>query len=335
MNPATTHWSDVLDSRLREVVPRGAAVALFDFPFHLNPGDLAIAAGELSWLARNGSRVVSMTRRETVESGYWPEIPEGVIVLFQGGGNIGDLYPEHRLLFEQMLLRYPYHDVVMAPQSVNFRDPAEATELAALLEKHRGQVTMLWRDTFSHNTASRLAPGARHVLAPDAAAGFPGWQRLSSPVFDVTYLLRRDEEASARPPEVQTGSSDWPYSAADKIAWRAMLLGHHLLDRKPSATEARRRKLYGALATMVLRNCLRLLSTSDVVVTDRLHGHILSTLMGVPNVVLADSYGKVRNYYETWSREIPLTAFASSWDEVPALVRRMQAAARSGQFAPE
>lgn len=323
MNRTGPDWGEKLDLRLSEVISPGRDVAFFDYPFYLNPGDAAIAAGVLAWLARNASRVVCMTRRETVESGYWPDLREGVTLLFNGGGNIGDLYPEHRLLLERMLLRYPDHDAVMLPQSMNFRDPAEAAALAAAVGGHRGRVTMMWRDTRSLGTASRLVPGARHLLSPDAAAGFTGWQRLSGPVTAVTHLLRHDEESSSLPSgDIESG--DWPYSATDKLAWQAMRWRHRLLDVTPARTDGQRRDLYLCLSAMSLRNALGLLSAAEVVVTDRLHGHILSTLMGVPNVVLADSYGKIRNYYETWSCDLPFTAFASSRDAVPGLVKEVQ-----------
>lgn len=323
-DPAAMHtWAEVLDLRLSEVVPAGADVALFDYPFYLNPGDAAIAAGELAWLARNASRVICMTRRETLQTGFWPEVPEGAVVLFQGGGNIGDLYPEHRVLLEKLLGRYPDHDVVMLPQSVNFRDPGEAADLAVSVAEHRGRVTMMWRDTRSLETARRLVPAAHHVLSPDAAAGFAGWQRLAAPVTTVTHVLRRDEESSLPAPG-DVPSGDWPYSRSDKVVWQAMRWSHRLLDMWPARTDDRRRGLYQCLSAMSLRNALGLLSTGEVVVTDRLHGHILSTLMGVPNVLLGDSYGKVRNYYETWSRTIPYTAFATSPDAVPGLIREVR-----------
>ncbi|WP_276524270.1 polysaccharide pyruvyl transferase family protein, partial [Enterobacter hormaechei] len=38
---------------------------------------------------------------------------------------------------------------------------------------------------------------------------------------------------------------------------------------------------------------LRLLSRGERIVTDRLHGHILSLLLGIPHVVLDNDYGKL------------------------------------------
>ena len=53
-----------------------------------------------------------------------------------------------------------------------------------------------------------------------------------------------------------------------------------------------------------------LLARGSVVVTDRLHGHILSLLLGIPQVVLDNSYGKVRQFHETWTKSMPQVRWA-------------------------
>jgi pyruvyl transferase EpsO len=45
-----------------------------------------------------------------------------------------------------------------------------------------------------------------------------------------------------------------------------------------------------------------LLSRGRVLVTDRLHGHILAVLAGQPHVVFDTANGKLRAFYDTWTR---------------------------------
>jgi pyruvyl transferase EpsO len=56
----------------------------------------------------------------------------------------------------------------------------------------------------------------------------------------------------------------------------------------------RRRAVYAA----------SVIKRSRLVVTNRLHGHILSCLLGVPNVVLDNTYGKNSAYYRCWYRDL-------------------------------
>ena len=54
------------------------------------------------------------------------------------------------------------------------------------------------------------------------------------------------------------------------------------------------------------------LARGKVVVTDRLHGHILSVLMNKPNVILDNSYGKVFNYHAAWTPGVQNVLVASN-----------------------
>ncbi len=65
-----------------------------------------------------------------------------------------------------------------------------------------------------------------------------------------------------------------------------------------------------------------LLKQGRVVVTDRLHGHILALLLGVPHVLLDNSTGKVRSTYDTWTSSSPNVAFAESSEDALAAATR-------------
>jgi pyruvyl transferase EpsO len=47
-----------------------------------------------------------------------------------------------------------------------------------------------------------------------------------------------------------------------------------------------------------------------VVITDRLHAHILCLLMQIPHVLLNNAVGKTWTFYETWTRDSPLCHLA-------------------------
>jgi pyruvyl transferase EpsO len=51
-----------------------------------------------------------------------------------------------------------------------------------------------------------------------------------------------------------------------------------------------------------LRGC-RILARGRVVITNRLHAHLLCTMMGLPHVVCDTSNGKVFAYRDTWIRD--------------------------------
>ena len=52
----------------------------------------------------------------------------------------------------------------------------------------------------------------------------------------------------------------------------------------------------------VLHHGLSILQRGQVLVTDRLHGHILATLLGVPHVLLDNADQKLSAFHNTWTR---------------------------------
>jgi exopolysaccharide biosynthesis predicted pyruvyltransferase EpsI len=55
---------------------------------------------------------------------------------------------------------------------------------------------------------------------------------------------------------------------------------------------------------------LRALSRGRVAVSDRLHGHVLCELLGIPHVMFPDRYGKVHSFHETWTARSALATWA-------------------------
>lgn len=67
----------------------------------------------------------------------------------------------------------------------------------------------------------------------------------------------------------------------------------------------------------------RLLGQGEIVVTDRLHAHILSTLMGITQVILDDSYGKVFQFVDTWTHASKLVYKAADIAQAKGLVEAL------------
>lgn len=64
-----------------------------------------------------------------------------------------------------------------------------------------------------------------------------------------------------------------------------------------------------------------LLGSARFVITDRLHGHILSTLIGVPHVLLDSKLGKNLNLHNTWTSDCACTRIAKNIDQALAVAQ--------------
>ena len=65
----------------------------------------------------------------------------------------------------------------------------------------------------------------------------------------------------------------------------------------------------------------RELGSARFVITDRLHGHILSTLIGVPHVLMDSKLGKNLNFHNTWTRDCECTRITSSIEQARDVAR--------------
>lgn len=68
-------------------------------------------------------------------------------------------------------------------------------------------------------------------------------------------------------------------------------------------------------------------------ITDRLHGHILCLLLGLPHVLLDNTYGKLKDFYDTWTKGCALAIWANSPGEALERARPLLHEGRLGRRA--
>jgi len=273
-------------------------VALVDFPDYSNVGDSAIWLGQMAYL-RAARRLPAyhaaigdfddLECRKTIGDGP---------ILINGGGNMGTLWPRHEAFRLHLLRTHRARPIVQLPQSLHYSDPAAAKEMAKAIAEH-GRFTLLVRD------APSLAFAQRHFdcavdLCPDAALML-GRQRRQAPRLPVFGLLRTDHERAGDDLALPDGvvTDDWiEEDGRQKQLLRVSLKLSGLIDRDPMARRTARQLRF---AEWRLQRGLAMLSQGRVVVTDRLHAHILALLLDIPHVLLDNSYGKVSGFADQWT----------------------------------
>jgi exopolysaccharide biosynthesis predicted pyruvyltransferase EpsI len=105
---------------LRELVAPGNRCALVDFPTHFNVGDSAMWLGERALLRE--ARVSIADLQSFLEDELAERLPKGTILL-HGGGNLGDLWPDHQQLRERIINAFPRHRIT------SFRSPSTSASV--------------------------------------------------------------------------------------------------------------------------------------------------------------------------------------------------------------
>ncbi|MET0661359.1 MAG: polysaccharide pyruvyl transferase family protein [Steroidobacteraceae bacterium] len=289
----------------------GEPLALLDFPNIRNVGDSAIWLGEWAYLkSRSAGRPAYVsTMNEFSDDDLDARVPSGPIFI-HGGGNFGDIWIGHQDFRELVLQRYPGRPVIQLPQSIHYRSKTRTMQTARAIAKH-GCFTLLVRDEESQHFAEKHFD-CRVILCPDMALCI-GPLQGPEPELPVLAMLREDKEkAGWRDPSALQAVpvEDWisePWLPV-RLA-KAIGVAGALGTMDPMRMRLGR---YNAAARQRFGRGIRQIGRARALVTDRLHVHILSLLLGRPHAVLDNSYGKIERFMSAFTGSANLAYRAKS-----------------------
>jgi len=269
------------------------------------------------------------------------KIGRGTGAIFLRGGYFGDFWAggenARQLMYERIIAECRDNPVYLMPQSISFDNPARLAKSADILNRHPA-LTIFARDEGSFAYASEHFHRAKVILSPDSAFHLVGMPELNfhrSPSGQVLYHRRKDwvlpefDPENLGIPDLVTSewlSFEWlgigRWSRASRVPGLVPFVreSYQRCLAAPGEWLARQRWKRaspdngvedGATAAAWLHptwswihSGLRQLSRYRVVITNRLHGHIGCLLLGVPHVLIPGPYGKMRAFYDTWTRDI-------------------------------
>ncbi|GAB6066975.1 hypothetical protein JCM13664_02930 [Methylothermus subterraneus] len=297
---------------LDQILPTGAKCVLLDFPNYSNVGDSAIWLGEIEYLkARNVTISYVADCINDNLSVLKQAISEKDYILINGGGNFGDLWPHHQTYREKIIQAFPENPIIQLPQSIHFQDKANLDRVRKIINSHEN-FTLLARDEASYELAHRVFEG-QVLLCPDMAFMLDLYHigRAIKPYYDVSFLRRTDKESAGRMFDLPGTISAFVYDWLDEVPPPKTAAIYAQLINRLSSTPVQSSHLSELIVTASLRLALErvirgafLLKKGRVVVTDRLHGLIMATLLGLPVLARDNSYGKLSQFCETWLKPL-------------------------------
>lgn len=299
------------------LIGEGQPYALVDFPNYANIGDSAIWLGALEVLKFITGREPSYTCSRNSYDGQVlaKACPEGPIFII-GGGNFGDLYQPHQNLRLALMKDFPGRPIVQLPQSIHFKSDDALAVTARAIEEH-GNFHMFVRDQASADIA-RASFNCPVKLAPDCAFCIGPVERTDNRCGRFVFLRRLDKEATGADYSplkfLEMPEFDWatepplPSSLNVTAGLRALRTGN---VSRAGLIQTRN----NVRAEYRMRRGIRMLSAGDAVVTDRLHGFIISVLIGQPVVAFDNSTKKVSAYQKLWMPDFPGAAVVETAEE--------------------
>lgn len=307
-----------LDAIIQDALPTmiGSHCVYVDLPYYANVGDVLIWEGTERFLRRNHINVVYSGSWDTFD---FRPIPEEITIVMQGGGNFGDVWDPPQQFRLKVVENYPMNKIILLPQTIFYYSEERMKEDAAVFAKHPN-LTICARDHDSYQLACEYFKNDV-VCLPDMAFCIPvkklrrglkkvkNGKQLFLKRIDKEYKLSEYERSIPHNAEVH----DWPTLEKEQDYLRIMQL---LLQKRYGLARLKLSCVVDGYARFFLKPRLirvgvTFLGQYERVYSTRLHGAILSVLLGKPCVFLNNSYGKNMSFYNTWFSDLEEIEFVN------------------------
>lgn len=279
-----------------------ADYVLWDLPYHFNVGDVLIWKGEEDFLNSLPYKCIDKGDSFSYNDKI---VKNGDIIILHGGGNFGDLYRKHQEFRLSIIEKYPNNKIIIFPQSVFYDDEKKFIEDMTRMSSHKN-LFICARDEFSFN---RLKSSSKNniLLVPDLAY-YINFDRICINKKEkndkVLFLQRIDPEKSdiIIPNKQDYEYKDWPTFEKKYFRFRVLGVMQRILKITPDRIN---RYIYNTYADLFIKESLvkigiKFLNPYKRIITTRLHGLILATLLGKEVEYLDNRSHKVSDFATTW-----------------------------------
>lgn len=290
------YYSKLISSHKRNVF-------MLMLPNYGNIGDQAIAVASKRFLTEKfpNYNIVEVNIDDTYRHlhSITKSCDKNDIFVLQGGGNMGDLYPYIENLRLFCIRHLKKFKVVSFPTSTFYTDSVIG-RFFLKRSKHQYSntcnLTLFARDIYSYEFMKKNFEGVEIKLVPDIVFFLGNYTQQSIEKRNIRLLcLRREKES-------ELGIE------RDKIIKQLMdvysnaVISDTMVDRIIS----------DYVRESEVLSTIRLFSSAQVVVTDRMHGMVFSAITGAPCVVLKSKGLKIPGTYE-WIKTYDNFIFCDSF----------------------
>lgn len=261
-------------------------------PNYGNLGDQAISISQYEYIKKisdDDSLVHNIYLSEFVN--YWSflknNIREDDVIVFQGGGNIGDEYLHAEFVRQICIKEFKNNKIVIFPQTCFFSDSQKGKLILSKSKKiysSHSNLVLVSREQKSYNLLQRYFPRNIHLLTPDIVLLYPFNDDFSDKVQNkVIFCVRNDQEKNVSDKEMNRLMELVKNRGFDIKVTDTCIDGDNYYDLEQS------KKL--------VDDKIKELSEAQLVITDRLHGMVFTALSSTNCIALGNYNHKVEGVY--------------------------------------
>lgn len=259
-------------------------------PQYINYGDLAIQIAEEKFLKQNFSEyeivTVSIHFCIYMKKYLEPNIRYDDLLMFTGGGWLGDLWPFISDEANDIINRFSKNKIIFFPQTIYFKNNSNLLKTKSLFSKHTNLYICL-RDKKSYDLVTKdLSVDSNKVfLIPDMVLLLNEQKRFAQDERKgILLCFRKDSERI-----LEKRYKEYITQYFDKK--------HYTYNNISTAYYECPVILPSSLGKYLAKRKIRKIGNSQLIVTDRLHGMIFASITGTPCLAFDNLSGKVSGVY--------------------------------------
>lgn len=322
--------------------------ALLNYPNYANIGDHLIWLGAIFYLTDiAGSKINHVAIQNLSKTTIDKKISKKSPIIFTGGGNFNDIY-RHINFYEQVVSEYGDRPIIILPQSIYFKDQERLDRVANIFNSHPN-LTIFARENYSYDIAIKNFHQCQVIKSPDMAfqlVNMPGLAKINYRSESILYHCRTGKElnSDSAPATLNLANvvtQDWASYEYEGTPSAFSVEGLTTLikqDRLPEWFSRQQWKFFHPYVSKFqqmdqpswhlnswkfMHDGVYQFKSHGLVITNRLHGHILCLILKIPHVFLTNSYYKNKSFYETWTNQIPFCELVNNAADVENTAREV------------
>ncbi len=289
-------------------------IIIMGIPHHGNIGDNAIAIAEEEMIKKYfpDYKLYSMQEKylDICVNKAKKFINDEDIILLHGGGNIGDTYERPEKGRREVIKLFPNNKIIIFPQTAYFSDTDEGKKQLEISKEiynaHKNLIIMA-REEKSYEFMKEHFYNAKIYLTPDIVMTL---NKSSNKNREGALLLfRTDKEKTLEDQNIEK-IKEIVKNAFGKYTISDMNLGSGIVN------------IGGKKREEVLNNKFEQFQSSEIVITDRLHGMIFAAITETPCVVFGNFNHKISESYK-WLKNLEYIQFCDNIETIEQAIKEV------------
>ena len=285
-------------------------------PHHGNLGDNAIALAEENiietYFSEYEKYVVPEKKLEQCAERVKDYVNDDDIILLHGGGNIGDTYITPEAGRRKVIQTFPNNKIIIFPQTAYFSDTEEGRkvleESKKIYNNHRNLV-ILARERKSYHLMKKEFYNAKVYLTPDIVMTMK--ESSNKERKGALLLFRTDKEKTLPDEQIERIKT-----LAEKEFGSYVLSDMNIWNTITNNIAYNKREKH-------LNDKFSQLQSSQIAITDRLHGMIFAAITETPCIVFSNFNHKIIESYE-WLKNLNYIKYCDDINKIEDLMNELK-----------